>query len=153
MEKTVPELVAAISPEEWAQVPTSVLRLIEELVRRMDKLEQEMIELRTENELLKEQLARTSANSSQPPSKNPPEFKPNRKEPSGKKRGGQIGHERYERKLYPLEQCKEIIEHYPEQCSKCGTELNVSSRGEAYRHQVVEIPPVEPMVIEPTFRS
>ena len=77
MEKTVLELVAAISPEEWAQVPTSVLKLIEELVRRMDKLEQEMIELRTENELLKEQLARTSANSSQPPSKNPPEFKPN----------------------------------------------------------------------------
>ena len=53
MEKTVPELVAAISPEESAQVPTSVLKLIEELVRRMDKLEQEMIELRTENELLK----------------------------------------------------------------------------------------------------
>ena len=49
MEKTVPELEAAISPEEWAQVPTSVLRLIEELVRRMNKLEQEMIELRTEN--------------------------------------------------------------------------------------------------------
>ena len=39
MEKTVPELIAAISPEEWAQVPPSVLRLIEELVRRMDKIE------------------------------------------------------------------------------------------------------------------
>ena len=31
MEKTVPELIAAISPEEWAQVPLSVLKLIEEL--------------------------------------------------------------------------------------------------------------------------
>jgi hypothetical protein len=29
-------------------------KLIEELVRRMDKIEQEMAELRTENELLKE---------------------------------------------------------------------------------------------------
>ena len=151
MEKIVPELIAAISPEEWLEVPASVLKLIEEIVRRMDQVEQEMRELRTENELLKEQLARTSANSSQPPSKNPPEFKPNRKEASGKKRGGQIGHEGYERKLYPLEQCKEIIEHYPEQCNKCGSELNVSSRGEAYRHQVVEIPPVEPMVIEHQF--
>ena len=151
MEKTVPELIAAVSPEEWLEVPASVLKLIEEIVRRMDQVEQEMRELRTENELLKEQLARTSANSSQPPSKNPPEFKPNRKEASGKKRGGQIGHEGYERKLYPLEQCKEIIEHYPEQCNKCGSELNVSSRGEAYRHQVVEIPPVEPMVIEHQF--
>ncbi|WP_373539822.1 hypothetical protein [Chamaesiphon sp.] len=86
----MPELRAAISPEEWAQVPVSVLclglfheretrserlrKLIEELVRRMDKIEQEMAELRTENELLKEQLARTSANSSQPPSKNPQGF-------------------------------------------------------------------------------
>jgi hypothetical protein len=32
MEKTVPELMAAISPEEWAQVPVSVLNLIEEVV-------------------------------------------------------------------------------------------------------------------------
>ena len=28
MEKTVPELMAAISPAEWAQVPDSVLELI-----------------------------------------------------------------------------------------------------------------------------
>ena len=47
MEKTVPELMAAISPEEWAQVPLSVLKLIEELVQRMDKIEQEMAALRT----------------------------------------------------------------------------------------------------------
>jgi hypothetical protein len=71
MEKTVPELMAAISPEDWEQVPESVLKLIHELVNRMDRLELEMGELRTENELLKEQIARTSANSSQPPSKNP----------------------------------------------------------------------------------
>jgi transposase len=71
METTVPELMAAISPEEWGQVPVSVLNLIEELVGRVDKLEQSMAALGTENELLKEQLARNSANSSQPPSKNP----------------------------------------------------------------------------------
>jgi hypothetical protein len=56
MEKTVPELMEAISPEDWAQVPTSVLALIGELVGRMDKLEQSMAALQTENELLKEQL-------------------------------------------------------------------------------------------------
>jgi transposase len=152
MEKTVPELMAAISPEEWAQVPESVLKLIEELVRRMDKIEQEMAALRTENELLKEQLARTSANSSQPPSKNPQGFKPNRKEPTGKKRGGQIGHTGHERKLYPLEMCQEVINHYPQQCSKCGTEVSGSS-SQVYRHQVVEVPPVEPIVIEHRFHQ
>jgi transposase len=151
MEKTAQELMAAISPEDWAQVPTSVLKLIEELVRRMDKLEQEVVKLRTENELLKEQLARTSANSSQPPSKDPQGFKPNRKEPTGKKRGGQIGHQGYEQKLYPLEICQEVIDHYPEKCSKCGTEFDSSNSGEAYRHQVVEVPPIKPIVVEHQF--
>ncbi|MEG5164574.1 DUF6444 domain-containing protein [Microcoleus sp. AT3-A2] len=99
MEKTVPELIAAISPSDWAQVPQSILELIYELVRRTDKLEEEMAQLRTENELLKEQVARTSANSSQPPSKNPQGFKPNRKESTGKKRGGQLGHIGSQRKL------------------------------------------------------
>ena len=151
MEKTVPELMAAISPEEWAQVPASVLELIHELVRRMDKLEQEMGQLKAENELLKEQLARTSANSSQSPSKNPLTFKPNRKEPTGKKRGGQIGHTGHERKLYPLEMCQEIIDHYPQQCSKCGAEVSDSSNTKVYRHQIVEVPPVQPIVIEHRF--
>jgi transposase len=169
MEKTVPELIAAISPEEWAQVPLSVLclglfheretrserlrQLIEELVRRMDKIEQEMAALRTENELLKEQLARTSANSSQPPSKNPQGFKPNRKEPTGKKRGGQIGHIGHERKLYPLEMCQEVIDHYPQQCGKCGASVNESSSTQVYRHQILEVPPVQPTVIEHRFHQ
>jgi transposase len=153
MEKTVPELIAAITPEEWGQVPVSVLKLIEELVRRMDKLEQEMGQLKAENELLKEQLAKNSANSSQPPSKNPLTFKPNRKEPTGKKRGGQIGHVGHERKLYPLEMCQEIIDHYPEQCSKCGAEVRDSSETKVYRHQVIEIPPVQPIVMEHRFHQ
>ena len=151
MEKTLPELMAAISPEDWAQVPASVLNLIEELVRRMDRLEKEVAELRAENELLKEQLARTSANSSQPPSKNPLGFKPSGKEPTGKKRGGQAGHQRHERKLYPLEICQEVIDHYPKQCSKCGAKFSLDGNREAHRHQIVEVPVIEPIIIEHRF--
>lgn len=151
MEKTVPELKAAISPEEWEQVPPSVLKLIEELVGRVARLEQEMAQLRTENDLQKEQLARTSENSSQPPSKNPQGFKPNRKEATGKKKGGQIGHPGHERKLYPVEMCKDVIDHYPEKCSGCGAEISGNNSGTAYRHQIVEIPPVEPIIIEHRF--
>ncbi len=152
MEKTVRELIESISQEEWAQVPDSVSKLIEELVRRIDNIEQNMAALRGENELLKEQVARTSANSSQPPSKNRLDFKPNRKEISGRKRGGQIGHVGHERKLYPVEMCQEIIEHYPDKCSKCGSEVK-ESNSEIYRHQVVEIPPVKPIVIEHRFHQ
>jgi transposase len=89
-------------------------------VRRIDNIEQNMAALREENDLLKEQVARTSANSSQPSSKNRLDFKPNRKEISGKKRGGQIGHIGHKRKLYPVEMCQEVIDYYPEKCSKCG---------------------------------
>ncbi|MEO0014359.1 MAG: hypothetical protein RLZZ535_2748 [Cyanobacteriota bacterium] len=151
MEKTLPELMAAISPEDWAQVPESVLALIGELVRRMDCLEKEMATLRTENELLKEQLAKTSQNSSLPPSKNPQGFKPNRKEPTGKKRGGQIGHQGHERKLYPLEMCQEVILHYPKQCSRCGGEVIESKNIQPYRHQIIDIPPIQAIVTEHQF--
>ena len=153
MEKTLPELMAAISPEDWAQVPESVLNLIEELVKRMDRLEQEVVALRTENELLKEQLAKTSVNSSLPSSKNPQGFKPNRKEPTGKKRGGQIGHQGHERKLYPPEMCQEVILHYPKQCSKCGAEINDKNSNQPYRYQVVDIPPIQPIVTEHQFHA
>ena len=152
MEKPVSELIESISQEEWAQVPDSVCKLIEELVRRIDNIEQNMAALRGENELLKEQVARTSANSSQPPSKNRLDFKPNRKEISGKKRGGQIGHIGHERKLYPVEMCQEVIDHYPEKCSKCGSQVK-ESNSQIYRHQVVEVPPVKTIVIEHRFHQ
>jgi GUN4-like len=44
MEKTVTELIAAISPDDWDRMPTSILNLIEELVGRIDRLEQSMSE-------------------------------------------------------------------------------------------------------------
>jgi transposase len=153
MEKPLSELMAAISPEEWAEVPASVLELIQELVRRMDRFEKEISELRAENELLKEQLAKTSANSSIPPSKNPLNFKPNRKEPTGKKRGGQLGHKGHERKLYPLEMCEEVIPHYPESCSKCGEKVVVEENAQPHRHQIVEVPPIKPLITEHQFYS
>jgi hypothetical protein len=153
MEKTEAELKAAISPEEWAAVPERVLKLIEALVIRIDKLEEEMVALRSENELLREQLSRTSANSSQPPSQNPIGYKPNRKEPSGKKRGGQTGHHGHERKLYPSEMCQTILEHYPQACRECGTQMIATPSGQVYRHQVVEVPPIEPIVTEHRFHS
>lgn len=151
MEKTVPELMADISPEDWEKVPASVFTLIQELVRRMDRLEKEVTELRAENVLLKEQVARTSANSSQPPSKNPLGFKPARKKGSGKSCGGQEGHQGHERKLYPLEMCQEVIDYQPKQCRRCGETLFIKEKAEAYRYQVVEVPEIKPIVIEHQF--
>jgi transposase len=165
MEKPLPELLATISPQEWSQVPEKVVTLIEELVRRIEVLEQGMTELRhenamlrhenamlrQENAMLKEQLKRNSGNSSQPPSQDPPGYKPNRQASSGKKRGGQAGHKGYERQLYPLEKCQSVIEHYPIECNGCGTAIRSDSLGRVYRHQVIELPPVTPIITEHQF--
>jgi transposase len=47
--------------------------------------------------------------------------------------------------------CQEVIDHYPEQCSKCGASVSQSVSTQVYRHQVVEVPPVQPIVIEHRF--
>ncbi len=49
--------------------------------------------------------------------------------------------------MYAIEQCESVIDHYPEQCPCCGGQLHGAS-SEPYRHQVVEIPPIAPIVIE-----
>jgi transposase len=148
MEETVAHSIEQISQADWELTPLSVRQVIEELTRRVNQLEATQQELRGVNELLQEQIKLNSSNSSQPPSKDRVKgFKPNRKIKSGKKHGGQVGHEGHERPLYALEMCEEIIEHHPEICWKCGNQLS----GEdpfPFRTQVVEIPEVVPQITE-----
>ena len=78
----------------------------------------------------------------------PPGFgEKSKKKKSGKKRGAQPGHEGKSRDLYPIEKCSEVIDHHPTMCSSCGESLN-GEDANPYRHQIVEIPPIEPIVIE-----
>lgn len=169
MEKGLSGIIARVSAEEWSEVPERVAQileeivirneelekrlteLLEEIVNRQEEQEKKLTELRNENALLKEQVSKTSGNSSKPPSQDPPAYKPNRKEASGKKRGGQAGHQGHERKLYGPEECQEIREHAATECSECGKALDGSGRGEVYRHQVVEVPPIAPLITEHQF--
>jgi hypothetical protein len=41
----------------------------------------------------------------------------------------------------------EVVEHHPDACRRCGTLLQ-GEDPEPYRHQVIEIPPITPLVIE-----
>lgn len=105
------------------------------------------------HQLLQEQVNRTSANSSQPPSQDPPKgFKPSRSSKSGKKSGGQPGHKGHNRGFYPLEQCQSQSDHYPEACWNCGTSL-VGEDPSPYRHQIGEIPPIVPQLAEHRFHQ
>ena len=160
MEQHSPEAGAEISQSDWEKTPESVQRLVmhllernEQLGKRVDALEQQYEALKAENQLLKEQLQLDSKNSSKPPSQDRGKgFKSKEKPPGKKQRGGQPGHEGHERRLYPIEQCQVVEEHYPESCIECGAPL-LGKDSEPYRVQIVEIPPVVPQVMEHRFHS
>lgn len=151
-----------ITDEDWQHTPASVRRLVLDLIRRVAQLEAEVSALREQNRLLQEQnqllqeqnrllqerLGQNSQNSSQPPSSDGPAA-PERpaKKASGKPRGGQPGHVGHERRLYPVEQCQRVEDYRPRQCRRCGGRLSGDDPS-PYRHQVVELPPIQPYVEE-----
>lgn len=126
-----------------------------DLIGRVARLEAEVSTLREQNRVLQEQnrvlqehLGQNSQNSSQPPSADGPAA-PGRpaQKPSSRLRGGQPGHTGNERKLYPVEQCQRVQDHRPRQCRRCGAGLS-GDDPQPYRHQVVELPPIQPQVEE-----
>lgn len=137
-----------ISDSDWERTPASVKQLVLEMAQRLGEIEQQLGSLQAENELLKEQSNRTSKNSSQAPSSDAPKVgKQKHQEKSGKKRGGQPGHEGHSRSLYAVEQCQPVYDHYPEVCRGCGEKLS-GEDADPYRHQIVEMPPITPQVEE-----
>jgi transposase len=97
---------------------------------------------------LESRLNKTPQNSSLPPSTQHPHAKPvklNAK--SQKKRGGQPGHAKSERPLIPTEQCDEVVPLQPVECRRCGTKLS-GCDPEPLRHQVWELPVIQPLVTE-----
>ena len=97
---------------------------------------------------LEERLGKNSTNSSKPPSSDPPSVKRRPPAPaSGKKRGGQPGHRHHPRALVPPEQIRQVIECRPPSCRCCGLDLH-GDDPQPLRHQVAEVPPIEPTVDE-----
>src|SRR5438309_1543694 len=88
---------------------------------------------------LEAKLGKNSSNSSQPPSSDPPGTPPpSRPKVSGRKRGGQPGHDKHERSLIPVEQVDRVFVLKPPRCRNCCKALS-GSDPEPYRHQVFEV--------------
>src|SRR4029450_4233127 len=120
-----------ISEEDWSPTPVAVRVLVMELLQRVARLEA--------------RLNQTSRNSSKPPSSDPPHTKPRAaKEPSGRKSGGQPGHEGHGRTLKPESEVDQIIDVRPESCEQWGTLLLGDDRAPE-RHQVTELPRITPI--------
>ena len=99
---------AGITAEDWAATPVAVRALVMELLRRLAQVEA--------------RLNQTSRNSSKPPSSDPPSARPRAtKELTGRKSGGQPGHEGHGRKLKPESEVDQIMDVRPEHCGQCGT--------------------------------
>src|SRR5262245_6283107 len=123
-----------ISAEDWAATPVAVRVVVMELLQRVARLEA--------------RLNQTSRNSSKPPSSDPPNARPRpAKELTGRKSGGQPGHEGRGRKLKPESEVDQIIDVRPEQCGQCGT-LLLGDDPDPERHQVTDIPQITPVVTE-----
>jgi transposase len=130
-------------PQEiWEHTPPEAqvyIRALESRVAALEVLVQQ----------LQERMQQTSRTSSRPPSSDPPQAlgqRP-RREPTGRRPGGQPGHEGQARALLPVEAVAVVIPVKPLRCRCCQHPL----QGEApqpQRHQVTELPPLKPVVTE-----
>ena len=135
--------MSQIPPELLAEMTPAVRVFVESLLIRMAHMQAEIDDLKTQVKRL------TPQNSSVPPSTQHPHARPvpKPKPKSKKKRGGQKGHRRVVRELVPVERCEEVIPLHPENCRRCG-EVLAGSDPEPIRHQVWELPKIEPIITE-----
>jgi transposase len=100
---------------------------------------------------LERRLNRSSRNSSQPPSTDPPGSAPRReKDASGRRQGGQPGHEGKGRPLLAAWAVDELVDHWPDRCD-CGHVFaagELVAAGDPVRHQVEELPVITVTVTE-----
>ncbi len=137
-----------ITPEQLQALPPDIQALVVSLI---NYYEQRLAEERQRIAKLEAELAgfrKTPRNSSLPPSTEHPHAKPPKdKKKSKKKRGGQRGHPKAERKLIPTEKCSKVVPLFPDACRRCGTALQ-GQDPEPLRHQVWELPEIQAFVTE-----
>ena len=134
------ETPAALPRDIWERTPPEAQAYIGALEARVTALVAMV-------QALQEQLHQTSRNSSRPPSSDPP-LPPRPHRPRGQhRRGGQPGHPGSTRPLIPVEEVDEVVVLKPEQCTRCHAPL-AGDDPAPWRHQVIEIPPIKPVVTE-----
>lgn len=132
----------SIPTDLWDQIPLDLRPAIAAVVVG---LEHRIVQLETRVAELESRLNQNSTNSSRPPSSDGPQVKPAPpRPPSRKKRGGQPGHAKRERTLLPPDQ---IIPLKPSRCRRCCHALD-GDDPHPLVHQVHEVPPVQPHVVE-----
>jgi transposase len=94
-----------------------------------------------------EQVQKNSRHSSRPPASDPPQVPDtqSRRHPSGRRPGGQPGHEGHPRGLVPAGEVDGVVPSKPERCHHCQHPLQ-GEDPQPQRQQVTELPPLKPVV-------
>jgi transposase len=130
-----------VTEDAVARQPPEAQAIIRLLLARIALQDRRITELEA-------RLNKTPQNSSLPPSSQHPHAKPAPpRKPSGKKPGGQPGHEKAERALVPVDRVDETVVLKPRVCRRCGDRLT-GSDPEPLRHQVWELPEIKPIITE-----
>jgi transposase len=152
------EHIAATEPPEVRTLRLTVdsqLGVIKRLQGSLKRLGQKLAHQECLNYALKRRLSELGArvgkdshNSSLPPSADPPSVRRTRslRRPTGRKVGGQPGHRGSTRQPEPCPD--EVVTHAPAECRACGAALAAASASKIERRQLIEVPPVRPLVIE-----
>jgi transposase len=134
------ETSPALPPDIWERTPPEAQAYIRTFEARVETLA-------SIGHTLQEQLNQTSRNSSRPPSSDPPQHGRPRRPRGERRRGGQPGHPGSTRTLVPVEEVDEVVVLKPEQCTYCQAPLS-GDDPKPWRHQVIEMPPIKPVVTE-----
>jgi transposase len=123
---------------------------IEDLKAALQQQQQQSQRLQQQLTTALAKLGTNSSNSSLPPSSD--RFHSKRRPPPAanqprKKRGAQPGHPRQQRLLVPASQVCQTIPRKPTNCRRCGKPLTGNDPS-PLRHQVAELPVVQPDVVE-----
>lgn len=119
------------------------------LLDRLETAEKLIHGLKVEIKQLKEQLVvKNSGNSSKPPSTEifPPKRTVSLRKASGRKPGGQPGHSGSTLKM--VADPDVIDKRIPSYCKQCGTDLSDTPEEFIGKRQVIDIPPIVPVVTE-----
>jgi transposase len=113
----------------------------EELLALIERLQAEIVEL-------KRRLGRNSGNSSQPPSTDGPAVSPSRaaRRRSARRPGKQPG--AGGSALLQTSGPDKIVDHVPDACDGCGSDLTEARAAGVVRRQVHDIPTITPLVVE-----